>query len=70
LIPYATREKPWPYEQIAEMGAGRMLPLLRRAAHAYDEPGYERVIETLIRSGEQPAEEWELLYPARPSPRL
>jgi hypothetical protein len=61
LIPYATGEKPWPYEQIAEMGAARMIPLLRRAARAYHEPGYERAIETLIRGGEKPSEEWELL---------
>jgi hypothetical protein len=64
LIPYATREKPWSYEQIAEMGAGRMMPLLRRAARAYHEPGYERAIDKLIRGGEPAAEEWELLLPA------
>ena len=64
LIPYATGAEPWPHEQIAEMGAGRMIPLLRRAAIAYHEPGYERVIETLISGGERPAEEWELLHPA------
>jgi hypothetical protein len=64
LIPYATGEEPWPHEQIAEMGAGRMIPLLRRATHAYHEPGYERVIETLIGRGERPAEEWMLLHPA------
>jgi hypothetical protein len=64
LIPYATRAKPWPHEQIAEMGAGRMLALLRRAGRASHEPGYERVIETLIRRGERPAEEWVLLHPA------
>jgi hypothetical protein len=67
LIPYATGAKPWPYEQIAEMGAGRMVPLLRRAAHAYHEPNYERIIETLISKGDRPTEEWELLYPEGPS---
>jgi hypothetical protein len=64
LIPYATREKPWTYEQITEMGAGRMIPLLRRAARAYHEPGYERAIDKLTSGGERATEECELLQPA------
>jgi hypothetical protein len=44
-----------------------MIPLLRRAAIAYHEPGYEHVIEMLIRKGERPPHDWELLHPSRPA---
>jgi hypothetical protein len=63
LVPYATGENPWPYEQIAEMGVGRMIPLLERAARTYHEPAYERAVDKLIRRGEKATDEWELLRP-------
>jgi hypothetical protein len=63
LVPYATGENPWPYEQIAEMGAGRMIPLLERAARTYYEPAYERAVAKLISRGEKATDEWELLRP-------
>jgi hypothetical protein len=62
LVPYATGENPWPYEQIAEMGAGRMIPLLERAARIYHEPAYERAVATLIGRGEKATDEWKLLH--------
>jgi hypothetical protein len=67
LIPYADGSKPWPYQQIAEFGAGRTIPLLRRAAIVYHEPGYERALERLISRAERPTDEMVLLMPPGPS---
>jgi hypothetical protein len=47
LVPYAAGEKKWPHEQIAPLRGGSLAPLLRRAAVAYREERYERLIETL-----------------------
>jgi hypothetical protein len=66
LIPYADGSKPWPYQQIAEFGAGRMLPILRRAAVVYKDPGYERALDRLVGGGERPTDEMVLLLPANP----
>jgi hypothetical protein len=40
LIPYATGEKRWTYEQITGFNPRALHPLLRRAAVAFDEPRY------------------------------
>jgi hypothetical protein len=49
LIPYAAREKPWPYPEIRglEGDLGLVAVLLRRAAIKYGEPAYDRMIEKL-----------------------
>jgi hypothetical protein len=62
LVPYATGAKPWPYQQITTPGAGGLLLPLRRAAVAYHEPAYERVIERLTARGERAGESFELLH--------
>jgi hypothetical protein len=47
LIPYATGEKKWAYEQIKDLQGGSLAPLLRRAAVAYHEPAYEKLLAKL-----------------------
>jgi Alginate lyase len=47
LIPYATGEKKWQYKQITRLRGGSLAPLLRRAAVAYQEKRYEKMIEKL-----------------------
>src|SRR5262245_57834104 len=47
LVPYATREKEWPYEQITGLRGESLAPLLRRAAVAYEEPRYESILQKL-----------------------
>jgi len=63
LIPYATGEKKWEYQQIKQLQGGALAPLLRRAAVAYGEPRYEKVIEKLPGRGLSGAA--MLLYPGR-----
>lgn len=63
LIPYATGARPWPYEQIVRLKAGKLLPLLRRAAAVYREPDYQQAFGTLIDRGERPDDVLELLWP-------
>ncbi len=62
LAPYADPGREWPYPQIVPLERGRLFPLLRRAAIAYEDDTYERWI------GKLPAEEVsvdraQLLYP-------
>jgi hypothetical protein len=47
LIPYASGEKEWPYEQITPLRGGALAPELRRAGVAYQEERYEKLIEKL-----------------------
>ena len=47
LIPYATGEKKWAYEQIKDLQGGSLAPLLRRAAVAFHEPAYEKLLAKL-----------------------
>jgi hypothetical protein len=51
LIPYSTGAKEWPYQQIGPLRGGS-LTLLRRAALAYREEHYERLIEKLPGGGD------------------
>jgi hypothetical protein len=51
LIPYATGEKKWEYEQIATLQGGNLAPLLHRAALAYQEPRYQTLAEKLAKPG-------------------
>jgi hypothetical protein len=63
LIPFATGEKKWEKEQLGKMPYGNLAPLLRRAANAYREPRYERLIDRLPERGDETT--WNLLYPPR-----
>jgi uncharacterized protein (TIGR03067 family) len=51
LLPYATGERGWKHRQITDLPAGRLAPLLRRAANAYGEPRCERGIRRLPGAG-------------------
>src|SRR5262249_43911440 len=51
LLPYATGARKWPYEQISDLHAGELAPVLRRAAHAYHEPAYEEAVGKLVGGG-------------------
>jgi hypothetical protein len=45
LMPYATGEKKWEYQQIRDMKRKEAATVLRRAANAYNEPKYERAAQ-------------------------
>jgi hypothetical protein len=47
LLPYATGEKKWDYQQIRSPKMKETATVLRRAANAYDDPKYERAIEKI-----------------------
>jgi hypothetical protein len=51
LIPYATGEKEWKHAQIGKAKFADLAPLLRRAAVAYGEPKYEKLIEKVAPEG-------------------
>jgi len=62
LVFYADGTRPWPYEQITDVPWTRVANVLRHAAHAYDNPAYERLIRHV------PTVRWRslrmnLLYP-------
>jgi hypothetical protein len=61
LIPYALGEKKWEHEQLNSVRGGMLASLLRRAAKAYQEPRYERLLEKLPERGGLGT--IELLYP-------
>jgi hypothetical protein len=61
LIPYATGEKEWKHEQIEKAKFADLAPLLRRAAVAYGEPKYEKLIEKVAPEGLSGAS--ALMYP-------
>jgi Alginate lyase len=63
LIPYATGEKKWDYEQLKGVQGGGLALFLRRAAVAYGEPRYEQAIAKLPGRGVNGAA--MLLYPGR-----
>ena len=60
LIPFATGEKKWSYEQIAGWQPEKLAPLLRRAALQYREMSYENALSKLAPSADQ---RFNLLYP-------
>jgi hypothetical protein len=60
LVPFATGEKKWEYEQLNGLQGGALAPLLRRAAVAYREEAYEKTLASLPRKG---AATMSLLYP-------
>ena len=61
LLPFATKEKKWSYQQISAWQPEKLAPLLRRAALKYDGTSYENAIGKLPRL---PADQrLHLLYP-------
>lgn len=60
LIPFATGEKKWSYEQIAGWQPEKLAPLLRRAALQYREMSYENALSKLSLTADQ---RFNLLYP-------
>jgi hypothetical protein len=63
LVPYATGEMKWEHEQITPLRGAALAPLLRRAAVAYKEESYEKLIEKL--PGRPDLGTDGLLYPGR-----
>lgn len=47
MIPYATGEKPWEYQNIKKADYAPMVDLLRQAAAAYNQPAYAQAISKL-----------------------
>ncbi len=47
LLPYTLEEQPWPHQQIRPAKFSDMIPVLRRAANAYNEPKYELAAKKL-----------------------
>jgi hypothetical protein len=47
LLPYATGEREWLYQQIGDWRREMLVPLLRRAAAAYNEPRYQHAAERM-----------------------
>jgi hypothetical protein len=62
LIPFATGEKKWKYEQITGLRGGSLATLMRRASVAYKDENYEKLIEKL--SGRSDLGTAAFLYPA------
>jgi hypothetical protein len=52
LIPFATGQKKWEYEQLGSLRGESLAPLLHRAALAYQEERYERLLDQLPRRGD------------------
>jgi hypothetical protein len=61
LIPFATGEKKWEYEQITGFRGASLATLLRRAAVAYQDERYERLVEKL--NGRRESGTMNLVYP-------
>jgi len=67
LAPYADPSREWPGRQIGGVNEGARLDLgalLRRAANAYSEQRYERMLSALPAEA-LAAQRWQLLYPAK-----
>jgi hypothetical protein len=62
LLPYATGEKQWAYQQIRPKKMKEAATVLRRAANAYNDPKYEQAI-TKIEGGTTAMT--DMLYPTR-----
>jgi hypothetical protein len=66
LLPYATGEKKWEYQQIKPPKMKETATVLRRAANAYNEPKYEEAIKRLANlEGGKPSPLTELFFPSR-----
>ena len=64
LLPFATGEKKWSYQQISDWQPEKLAPLLRRAAVRYRDPAYQKAISKL--PGASTGERWQLLYLSNP----
>lgn len=63
LIPYALGEQEWEHEQLGGIVPTSLVPLLRRAARAYDEPRYEQALRRI--PGVSAEDRLHLLWPPR-----
>jgi hypothetical protein len=63
LAPFASGATDWKHQQISGLHPESLYPLLRRAALAYDEPGYEKRIAEIPKFDPK-SERTELLWPA------
>jgi hypothetical protein len=48
LVPFATGKQPWRTKQIRQFDAGKLFPLLRCAAQAYQEPVYDAAAYQIV----------------------
>jgi hypothetical protein len=60
LLPYATGEKKWNYQQIRSPKMKETATVLRRAANAYNDPKYEKAIEKIP---DAPGDMTEVMFP-------
>lgn len=60
--PYVSGEKEWPHKQIKKIDRSRAIGIFRRAAIAYRQPRYERVVDRAARLDDAPPL-LDLLYP-------
>jgi hypothetical protein len=61
LVPFATGQKKWPFQQLSGLQPEKLAPLLRHAALRYRDPACEKVITKLPKlTGD---ERWQLLFP-------
>ena len=61
LLPFATGEKKWPYQQITKWTPAELAPLLRQASIKYHDRKYEEAMPGM--SGVGPEDRLNLLYP-------
>jgi hypothetical protein len=62
LLPYATGEKQWEYQQIRSRKMRETATVLRRAANAYNDPKYEQAIEKIP---EGPGDLDQVMFPRK-----
>jgi hypothetical protein len=62
LLPYATGEKKWEYQQIRPPKMKETATVLRRAANAYNDPKYERAIEKIP---DAPGDMTDVMFPRK-----
>ncbi len=65
LVRYLPPDAAWPHEQITRTGPGAYRSILRRAAWAYDEPAYERLLQVHVRNASKPRRA-DLIWPPYP----
>jgi len=67
LLPFALREKKWPYQQLGGWSPNGFFPLLRRAALKISNPRYRELAVKMSRV--EPADRVLLLGPTLPTPK-
>lgn len=63
ILGHAFGDGEWEYQNLSPITPGRLLPLLRRAAIAYNEPAYEQKLQKLA-GDDWKSDRVNLLYPA------